>query len=118
MEKLIYELVNYGLVNGLIDEADKTYTVNKLMEFFGISDINTDAEAEVTEAREISFILEDIMTESAKLGLLPADATVYAAALTYILSKFAISGWKPLTYFGGAASRSLSNKKRKFTATQ
>ena len=76
MEKLIFELVRYGMENGLIDEFDKVYTVNRLMEFFGISDINTDAEAEVTEAREISFILEDIMTESAKLGLLPADATV------------------------------------------
>ncbi len=75
MEKLIYELVNYGLANGLIDESDKTYTVNKLMEFFGISDIASEDSYDVQSGRELHLILEDIMDEAAKTGLLSADAT-------------------------------------------
>ncbi len=76
MERLIYELTLYGMKNGLIDEDDKIYTVNKLMEFFGLSDINTETENSVTEVRELHLILEDIMKLASETGLLPADATI------------------------------------------
>ncbi len=38
MQELIYELVEYGIQNGLIPEEDITYRVNVLAEFFDVSD--------------------------------------------------------------------------------
>ena len=34
MDKLISELVSYGMVNGLIAEDDKVYVINRLLELF------------------------------------------------------------------------------------
>ena len=36
----ITELVNYGITNGLIDELDRVYTTNKLIELFGLDEYN------------------------------------------------------------------------------
>ena len=34
MDKVISELVSYGMVNGLIAEDDKVYVINRLLELF------------------------------------------------------------------------------------
>ena len=34
----ITELVNYGIKNGLIDELDRVYSVNKLIELMGLDE--------------------------------------------------------------------------------
>lgn len=36
MDILISELVSYALERGLIEEADKIYVINRLLELFGI----------------------------------------------------------------------------------
>lgn len=57
INKYISELINYGLKKGLVAKADKIYIVNRLLEAL---DISTYEEIEVTENRELHYILDDI----------------------------------------------------------
>ena len=36
--KRILELVDYGLKNGLLEKEDRIYTVNRLLELFGLDE--------------------------------------------------------------------------------
>ena len=36
IQKNIRELVQYGLLTGLIEEEDRIYTINRLLELFGL----------------------------------------------------------------------------------
>ena len=54
---LISELVTYGLETGLIEDADKIYVTNRLLELFGILEYK---EVEVAP-RDLHFILEDML---------------------------------------------------------
>lgn len=56
---LITELVNYGVQNGLVDAADRIYTVNRLLETLGLEEYTEPSE--VISPREISLILEDFI---------------------------------------------------------
>ena len=38
MDKVISELVSYGMLNGLITEDDKVYVINRLLELFDKKD--------------------------------------------------------------------------------
>ena len=67
MNRLISELIEYGKVNGLIDEADEVYTVNRLLELFGQQDFEA---AEITSVRPLNQILEDFIAEAEKRGIL------------------------------------------------
>lgn len=66
---LISELVTYGLANGLIENVDKIYVTNRLLELFGILEYE---EVEVTP-RELHFILEDMLTYAYENGLIEDD---------------------------------------------
>ncbi|MBR2550985.1 MAG: UDP-glucose--hexose-1-phosphate uridylyltransferase [Clostridiales bacterium] len=57
---LITELVNYGVQNGLVDAADRIYTVNRLLETLGLEEYTEPSE--VISPREISLILEDFIS--------------------------------------------------------
>jgi len=67
----ITELVNYGITNGLIDELDRVYTTNKLIELFGIDEYNEPSE--VPSKRELHLILEDMMDWAFKNGIMESD---------------------------------------------
>ena len=67
----ITELVNYGISNGLIDELDRIYTTNKLIEFFGLDEYNEPSE--ITEKRDLHLILEDMMDWAFKNGIMVSD---------------------------------------------
>ena len=41
INRYITELVDYGISKGLIDELDRVYTTNKLIEFFGLTNITS-----------------------------------------------------------------------------
>ncbi len=66
---LISELVTYGLATGLIEDVDKIYVTNRLLELFGILEYE---EVEVTP-RELHFILEDMLTYAYENGLIEDD---------------------------------------------
>ena len=59
MDKLICELVMYGLQNGLVDPADEIFVTNSLLELFQQNEY-TEPE-EKTEPRELSQILDDLL---------------------------------------------------------
>ena len=59
IDQLISELVAYGLQNGLIEDADKVYVTNGLLELFQKQDYQ-EPNASV-EPRDLHFILEDML---------------------------------------------------------
>ena len=67
----ITELVNYGITNGLIDELDRVYTTNKLIELFGIDEYIEPSD--VPQNRDLHLILEDMMDWAFKNGIMESD---------------------------------------------
>lgn len=72
IEQLIHELVTYGLKHGLVDEADRVYVTNQLLDFFGLTDYPSTFETNVEE-RPLHLILEDMLTFAHQTGLLEED---------------------------------------------
>lgn len=74
IQKRISDLIGYGLKTGLIEEADKVYTVNGLLELFGLDEweeTKSDRDATLTD------ILEDMLDYAAAHGLLAEDTVTY-----------------------------------------
>ena len=77
IDSLILELVNYALMNELIEEDDKIYVTNRLLEVFEKIGLNTDSEAIKGDVeskkhitRRISEILSDCLETAIKDGLI------------------------------------------------
>lgn len=69
MDKVISELVSYGMLNGLIAEDDKVYVINRLLELFEKKDFVWSDE----QVRPIHLILEDMMNYAIKQGIMEDD---------------------------------------------
>lgn len=69
MDKVISELVSYGMVNGLIAEDDKVYVINRLLELFDKKDFVWSDE----QVRPINLILEDMMNYAINQGIMEDD---------------------------------------------
>ena len=69
MNKLISELVKYGIEKGLIDTEDKVFVINRLLELFGL---NSFTWTDVT-VRSIDCILSDITDYAIETGLVVED---------------------------------------------
>lgn len=69
MDKLISELVSYGMVNGLIAEDDKVYVINRLLELFEKKEFVWSEET----VRPVHMILEDMMARALELGIMEDD---------------------------------------------
>lgn len=86
IQNRILELVEYGLVTGLIAEEDKIFTTNSLMELFQIEDIE-DAVFEEYQTRTpmtqesaeavLEEILEDMMSYAYENGIMKENSIVY-----------------------------------------
>ncbi len=86
IQERILELAEYGLVTGLIEEADKTYTINSLMELFELDDME-DAIFEsyakrapmTQETAEAALepILEEMMDYAYANGIMKENSIVY-----------------------------------------
>ena len=63
---LIKELVVYGENTGLVEPADETYTINRLLELFGVSDYEP---GDPIEGRSLDFILADMLDYAVAEGL-------------------------------------------------
>ncbi len=86
----IMDLTQYALVTGLIEPADQIYTVNRLLELFGLDELEEDAAAAYAdrsdsgsmateeEARAaLEGILSDLLDYAAKQKLIPEDTVTY-----------------------------------------
>ena len=69
MDKVISELVSYGILNGLITEDDKVYVINRLLELFDKKDFVWSDE----QVRPIHLILEDMMNYAIEQGIMEDD---------------------------------------------
>ena len=71
---LISELVEYAERRRLITDADRAYSIARLLEILRLSDF---APCEVTDQREISDILSDICDFAFETGLISENSVVY-----------------------------------------
>lgn len=69
IDKLISELVSYGMTNGLIAEDDKVYVVNRLLELFDKNEFAWTNE----KVRPIHLILSDMMDYALEQGIMKDD---------------------------------------------
>ena len=69
MDRLISELVSYGITNELIAEDDKVYVINRLLELFDKKDFVWSDE----KVRSIHMILEDMMKYAIEKGIMEDD---------------------------------------------
>lgn len=73
--KDIDRLVSYGLKTGLIEEEDRIYTTNRLLELLGLEDYEpTGADAEVSELEDI---LKNLLDYACEKGIVPENSVVY-----------------------------------------
>ncbi|MBO5031216.1 MAG: UDP-glucose--hexose-1-phosphate uridylyltransferase [Lachnospiraceae bacterium] len=76
----IANLVNYGIAAGLLNEADKIYTTNRLLELFGIEEYEEPAQLDdITNpaAYDLESLLQEMLGYAAEQGLMPDDSIVY-----------------------------------------
>ena len=79
----IKELVSYALRRGLVDPADEVYTVNRLLELFGldaypqIRGSRDDANPDTAAGRPLQEILDDMLDWAAGAGLLPENTITW-----------------------------------------
>ena len=69
----ITRLVNYATARGLIEEADRAYSTNRLLEYLGIADY----EASAVENAPLEEILREICDYAAEKGLIPENTVTY-----------------------------------------
>ena len=69
MNKLISELVKYGIQRGLIDAEDKVFVINRLLEVFELNSFEWSDE----EVREIHCILSDMTDYAVENGIIEED---------------------------------------------
>lgn len=70
IDKLINELVTYGIKQGLVVGDDKVYVTNQLLELFGLMKFE---EETVDTERPLADILEDMMKYAHENGILKED---------------------------------------------
>lgn len=96
IQERVLDLVDYGLATGLIEEADKCFTTNRLLELFGLDELEDDIAAAhkkkdglTREAAEASLedILKDMLDYAYENGIAKENSIVYRDLLdTKIMS--------------------------------
>jgi len=78
MTKEILWLAEYGVTVGLIEEEDRIYTVNRLMELFGMDDLGEDTGLELPcDTGHLTEVLERMNDYAAEHGLLEDNTVTY-----------------------------------------
>lgn len=74
----IKALVNYGLETGLLEKEDEIFTINRLLELFGLDELeegteDEDVSARVADGSGLEEILGEMMDYAHEAGLMPED---------------------------------------------
>ena len=85
IQNSILQLTEYALNTRLIQPADKVYTINRLMELFGLDELEAQATLpEVTDdidkaeqVKKLQEILESMLDYAAEQGLIPENTITY-----------------------------------------
>ncbi len=75
IQQNIRKLVKYGLLTGLIEREDEIYTTNRLLEFFGIDELEEGGDAAMT-VEELEAVLKELLDYACEMGLIE-DSIVY-----------------------------------------
>ena len=73
INRLIRELVDYGMQTSLIEKADEVYVINRLLECFRLSEYSETEE--MPESRALNLILDDMTSYAATEGLIEDTVT-------------------------------------------
>lgn len=80
IQDAVRKLTEYGIVTGLITEADRIYTTNRLLELFDLDEPGEtgeqDNQAEVT-AEDLEGILAEMLDYAHESGMMPEDDIVH-----------------------------------------
>lgn len=68
IEQDIKKLVAYGLQTGLVEKEDEIYTVNRLLELFGLDEIEDGNAVQETSVEELEEVLGRMMDYAVKEG--------------------------------------------------
>lgn len=78
MTKEILWLAEYGVRNGLIEEEDRIYTINRLMELFGMDDLGEEEICDLPcDSSHLSNVLERMNDYAAEHGLIEDNTITY-----------------------------------------
>ena len=77
IQKNIKKLVQYGLKTGLIEEADKIYTTNRLLELFCLDEVEGDDTDVTMETDELETVLSEMMDYAFEQGIMTENSIVY-----------------------------------------
>lgn len=72
----IKKLVEYGLLTGLIEEEDKIYTTNRLLELFGLDELEDGGKDTAVTVDDLEAVLKDMLDYACEKGL-TEDSVVY-----------------------------------------
>jgi UDPglucose--hexose-1-phosphate uridylyltransferase len=76
----INTLVNYGIAAGLLAENDRIYTINKLLELFGVDDYDASESATIIvnpAEFDLEGLLKQMLDYAVEKGILSDDSIVY-----------------------------------------
>lgn len=77
IQKNIRELVQYGLLTGLIEEEDRIYTTNRLLELFGLDELEERGEQDEVTVDDLERVLGEMLDYAYEKGILPENGVVY-----------------------------------------
>lgn len=77
IQKNIRELVQYGLLTGLIEEEDKIYTTNRLLELFGLDELEEVEGTVEVSVDDLERILGEMLDYAYEKGILSENGVVY-----------------------------------------
>lgn len=77
IQQNIRKLVQYGLLTGLIEKEDAIYTTNRLLEFFGLDDLEENDTDVTMERGELEAVLGQMMDYAYEKGMMTENSVVY-----------------------------------------
>ena len=77
IQKNIKKLVQYGIQTGLIEETDKIYTTNRLLELFGLDELEESDTNVTMSVDELETVLSEMMDYAYEQGIMTENSIVY-----------------------------------------
>ena len=77
IQKSIRKLTEYGIITGLIKEADRIYTYNRLLELFDLDELDEDDTDVSVKTEDLEDILAEMLSYAHDFGLMPEDDIVH-----------------------------------------
>ncbi len=77
IQELIRKLTAYGILTGLVPKEDEIYTINRLLELFGLEELEDAAQPVDVSVEELPEILGGMLDYAYEAGLMEENGVVY-----------------------------------------